>query len=141
MTSYNEHLQWAQRAEGIPEQWIGSAVQYDDQPSEELRAEWHDRGWGPDGARPYPQQLATDEQAASMQQGWDRLIDKAKRDIERIIEETRLAAYVASHQPGGPELAAIISLMRKRYHEQSTDDDDSGHRDDGDSGQSRTRPG
>ena len=120
--------------------WLTPAIQYEDQPDELEMSDRHYRGLGPHYGAAYPQNTATPEQADGMERGWQNLLDKAQRDIERIYEETRLAEYCASHRPGEEELAQIILMIRRRTDEQRTDDNERSQWNDGDSGQSRTRP-
>ncbi len=80
-------------------------------PSDIERADWCYRGNGPyDGAN-VPQEKATDEETERMNQGWRRLVEKAKRDAMRIGEEHRLRQSVAMLQPTEEIMAAVIKMM------------------------------
>ena len=69
------------------EHWESSAIQYDDQPSDLERADWFYRGYGPQWEYE-PQRAATDAEAVSMQDGWNRLVAKAAADINAIERGT-----------------------------------------------------
>jgi hypothetical protein len=88
MTTYAQHWHWWQVAAEIPERWSGSIIDYDSQPSDEILTEMRDRSWGPDDAPPYPQAAATDETIESMEEGWRRLIAKARQDVAQMRDGT-----------------------------------------------------
>lgn len=69
------------------EHWESSAIQYEDQPSDLERADWFYRGYGPQWEYE-PQRAATDAEAVSMQDGWNRLVAKAAADINAIERGT-----------------------------------------------------
>lgn len=134
---YLEHWQWWQRAAEVPERWIGAAVSHEGQPDSVTRGDWFARSWGPDDVPAYPQAVKS-LTAGRTCPAYQRLIAKATADIERITEETRLERYVARHQPTAEELAAIVTMIRRRQHgDSSTHDDNCNNWHDGHRGQGR----
>ena len=87
MATHRAHTSWLTAHLDSCDNWLSPAIQYEDQPDELEMSDRHYRGIGPQHGL-CPQDAATEEQAASMELGWQRLLDKARRDIEAMEART-----------------------------------------------------